>query len=225
LDPAPWILQVRIRNEVAALLLSRRWCVYEATPQTRSGKPQLALAPSLPAFSAGRLQSHIDVAGAQPGLLASCADTISQWMHSTPIDLAHIAAMATIASTLSGSMNAVWLDFLEENIPGSSARACVAKAACDYIFCATLFNSAYLALVPVITGLFSGASPEEALALWGWTSVGFQSSMLLEACTFSPYNVLAFRAVPPKLRPLSSAALSATCTIVISGLTMGFDWL
>ena len=46
--------------------------------------------------------------------------------------------------------------------------------------------------------------------------------MLIEACTFGPYNLCAFRLVPPRYRPLSAATVSATCTVALSGVTLGF---
>ena len=44
--------------------------------------------------------------------------------------------------------------------------------------------------------------------------------MMLEACTFTPYNLCAFKLVPPHMRPLAAAAVSATCTIVLSAITL-----
>jgi len=92
----------------------------------------------------------------------------------------------------------------------------------DYLLCATVVNSIYLAFVPVLTAAFSGAPPDVASAAQGWTDEGFQSAMTLEALTFAPYNLLQFRLIPPPVRPLASASLSAACTIVISSLTLGF---
>ena len=170
---------------------------------------------------------YVCTAGVQAAVLSSASDSISQAMHKLPVDGAHVTAMATIAFALSGSLNAVWLRILEEMIPGGDFPAVSTKTACDFFFCATMFNSAYLGLVPVLTALFSGTPPPEALALWGWNVADFQAAMLLEASTFSPYNLFAFRVVPPALRPLTSAMLSATCTIVMSGLTLGYgvSWL
>ena len=166
--------------------------------------------------------SHVAIAGLQTGLLSGAADVASQQMHGLPIDLAHVAAMATIAAALSGSLNAVWLGYLEDAFPGTSHGAILQKTLCDYIFCATSFNTAFLALVPVLTALYSGQPLDEALSLWGWSREGFQSCMLLELCTFSPYNLLAFRAVPLRFRPVTSSILSAVCTIVVSGVTLGY---
>merc|ERR1712046_111730 len=167
--------------------------------------------------------SYVFASGVQAMLLSSVSDAVSQSMHGLSIDAAHCAAMATIAFTLSGALNALWLRFLEERVPGSSMPAIATKTACDYCFCATQFNSAYIALVPVLTALYSGTPPDEAFQSWGWTAAGFKTTMILEASTFSPYNLFAFRVVPPQLRPVSSATLSAACTIVISGLTLGYE--
>ena len=176
-------------------------------------------------YDAASTESYVLTAGLQAAALSSLADGVSQSVHGLSVDFAHVAAMATIAFSLSGSLNAVWLRFLEEKIPGTSIAAISSKTFCDWLCCATFFNSAYLALVPVLTALYSGIPLEEASPLVGWSLGGFQAAMALEAITFSPYNLFAFRVVPPRLRPLTSAMLSATCTIVISGLTLGFPFL
>ena len=176
-------------------------------------------------YDAASTESYVLTAGLQAAALSSLADGVSQSVHGLSVDFAHVAAMATIAFSLSGSLNAVWLRFLEEQISGTSIAAISSKTFCDWLCCATFFNSAYLALVPVLTALYSGIPLEEASPLMGWSLGGFQAAMALEAITFSPYNLFAFRVVPPRLRPLTSAMLSATCTIVISGLTLGFPFL
>lgn len=191
----------------------------------RWGKKDEAAQPLEPA--ATYKDGYVLTAGIQSAMLSSVSDSISQMMHGLSVDVAHVAAMATIAFTLSGSLNAIWLRNLEDRIPGGDVAAIATKTACDFLFCATWFNSAYLGLVPVLTALYSGSPPSEALALWGWTAADFQAAMMLEASTFSPYNMFAFRVVPADLRPLTSAMLSATCTIVMSGLTLGYgvNWL
>lgn len=183
------------------------------------------LRPAAAALEVLSMDSYVMIAGAQACGLASAADAASQAALLGTVDPHHVAAMGTLAFTVSGSLNALWLQFLEEKTPGASFQACASKTACDFACCATLFNSAYLGFVPVLTALYAGVAFDEAWALCGWTKAGFQSAMMLEAITFTPYNMIAFRAVPPRLRPLSSALLSATCAIVVSGLTLGIDWL
>ena len=168
------------------------------------------------------LLAHTARAGVQAGFLACISDAISQHMHDMPLDGAHVAAMGAIAFSLSGALNAIWLDHLEAKIPGGEPRAVLSKTVCDYTCCATLFNSAYLFGVPFLTALFSGDAPPLHTLLDGWTVDGFRSAMSFEACTFVPYNLFAFRMVPPALRPTTSALLSATCAIVMSGLTLGY---
>jgi len=91
-----------------------------------------------------------------------------------------------------------------------------------YVHIARIHTYTNVRCVPILTALFSGASLEAASHAYGWTAADFSSTMRLEALTFAPYNLLQFRLIPPSLRPLASAALSAGCTIVISGLTLGF---
>ena len=46
--------------------------------------------------------------------------------------------------------------------------------------------------------------------------------MLLSLCTFQPYNLLQFSCVPPSLRPLGGACVSAASTVLLSGITLGY---
>lgn len=132
---------------------------------------------------------HTLKSGFQAGVLSLGSDAISQSMHGLTVDTAHCAAMATISFTLSGALNALWLRHLEEKIPGTEFPAVATKTACDFACCASIFNSAYLGLVPVLTAWYSGVPLAEAQTLWGWSVEGFQAAMLLEASTFSPYNL------------------------------------
>tara|TARA_B110001452_G_C15099014_1_gene383239 strand:- start:42 stop:689 length:648 start_codon:yes stop_codon:yes gene_type:complete len=173
----------------------------------------------------GREWEHaaIGVAGMQSALLGGTADAASQQLMWHSVDQSHVAAMAILAACLSGALNAMWLKRLEATVPGTSAGAVLQKTLLDYVCAGTIANSAYLVLVPLLTAALAGdvvpASGAELLA--GWTPEGFRSVMVLEACTFAPYNLLAFRCVPPELRPLTAAGVSATCTIVLSGITLG----
>ena len=165
---------------------------------------------------------HIEVASAQAGLLGASSDSICQVMHGLPLDASHVASMGVLAAALSGAWNAKWLETLENAVPGSSDRAVLTKTVADYCIAGVLANSAYLVAVPIVTALFAGAPLPEALALNGWTVEGFRYVMLVELCTFAPYNLCAFKLVPPRLRPLSAATVSASCAIAMSGVTLGF---
>ena len=165
-----------------------------------------------------------EVAGAQSGLLGASSDAICQHMHGLSLDGAHVLSMATLAAILSGVCNAKWLEALEASVPGASARAVVTKTVADFCIAGVIANSLYLIGVPALTDLYGGASLVDTLATAssGWTVEGFRAVMLIELCTFGPYNLCAFRLVPPRLRPLSAATVSATCAVALSGVTLGF---
>lgn len=165
-------------------------------------------------------------AAAQSLLLAGTADCVSQAMRG-PVELGHVAAMALAASVLSGACNAVWLRKLEEAWPGTGTSAVLRKSLADYLVCAPIVLSGYLVLVPLLTLLFRGASLDAvgtslSSAGSGWTHEGFQSAMLLNLCTFQPYNLLQFSCVPPSLRPLGGACVSAASTVLLSAITLGY---
>ena len=206
---------------------------HAAGPRRRvAAEPQLVLAPApLDASGTARAlglyrqlaespDSYAALAGVQAGVLACGSDVAAQRMHSLPLNLPHVFAMGTLGCLLSGAFNAVWLRQLEARFPGSGSDAIAAKTSTDYA-CATLINSAYLLAVPLLAAAFAGGGGEVGL-LDGWTTEGFRDVMLLELVTFTPYNLCAFKLVPPNLRPLTSAGLSAASTVVISGVTLGF---
>lgn len=164
---------------------------------------------------------HVALAGMQAGALGGISDAVSQRMHALPVDFAHVSAMAVLACLLSGALNAVWMRDLESRFPGPTKRAVALKTITDYCCCATSFNAAFLIFVPFLTAVFDGSSPEWA-PLESFNLADFASLMRLEACTFVPYNLCAFRLLPVDLRPLGSASLSAVCTIILSGVTLGY---
>ena len=168
---------------------------------------------------AGDLRAACTAAAAQSLLLAGTADCVSQAMHG-PVELGHVVAMALTASVLSGACNAAWLRKLEEAWPGTGTSAVLRKSLADYLVCAPIVLSGYLVLVPLLTLLFGGASLDAvgtslSSAGSGWTHEGFQSAMLLNLCTFQPYNLLQFSCVPPSLRPLGGACVSAASTVLL----------
>jgi len=175
---------------------------------------------------AGDTAAAMQAAAMQALVLAGTADSVSQSMHGA-VDVGHAAAMALTAATLSGACNALWLRKLEDTWPGTGTYAVVSKSLADYLVCAPLVLSGYLVLVPLLTLLFGGASLDAvgaslSSASFGWTQEGFQCAMLLNLCTFQPYNLLQFSCVPPSLRPLGGACVSAASTVLLSGITLGY---
>ena len=175
---------------------------------------------------AGDTAAAMQAAAMQALVLAGTADSVSQSMHGA-VDVGHAAAMALTAAALSGACNALWLRKLEDTWPGTGTHAVVSKSLADYLVCAPLVLSGYLVLVPLLTLLFGGASLDAvgaslSSASFGWTQEGFQCAMLLNLCTFQPYNLLQFSCVPPSLRPLGGACVSAASTVLLSGITLGY---
>jgi hypothetical protein len=66
--------------------------------------------------------------------------------------------MATVASTMSGVMNAIWLRQLEHNFPGTKTREVATKTLIHAIISASIINSTYLVGVPLFTEYFYGGS-------------------------------------------------------------------
>lgn len=162
--------------------------------------------------------AYVLMAAAQSCALGAAADAVSQKMLWHHVDVSHVGAMALLAACLSGGLNAVWLRQLEKRCPGKDTRAVLTKTLADYCIAGVIANSLYLIFVPLLTAAFAGDSTGALLD--GWTPEGFRAVMMLEACTFAPYNLCAFKLVPPHMRPLAAAAVSATCTIVLSAITL-----
>lgn len=191
--------------------------------------PSLILAPSptpgaLEVYHRLSRESAVLLAGVQSFVLATGADSASQFMHGGPVDPAHVAAMATSASLFSGAMNVPWLRSLEHHIPGTSTCAIGLKSLADFAICAPVVNSLYLYSVPLLTSWYGGQSLMNAggAAQCGWSAEALACAMLLNLCTFQPWNLVQFACVPPELRPLGGACVSATATIVLSGITLGY---
>ena len=200
-----------------------------ALQSMRVPPPSLILAPSptpgtLELYNRLSRESAVGLAGMQSFVLASVADSASQFMHGGPVDPAHVAAMATCASLFSGAMNVPWLQALEHHIPGSSLGAVGFKSLADFAICAPVVNSLYLAGVPLLTSLYGGHSVLDTVGAerCGWSAEALACAMLLNLCTFQPWNLVQFACVPPRLRPLGSACVSASATIVLSGITLGY---
>lgn len=173
-------------------------------------------------------ENYLALAFVQAGVLASSADIATQTMESAgriPIDYAHVAAMATVASTMSGVMNAIWLRQLEAKFPGTELKNVATKTLIHAIIIASIINSAYLAGVPLLSNyIYHGTGLPEDLSLVfsGWSMAEFIILTKLEIAMFIPYNTLAFKFVPPQVRPLTHAAISATFNIAVSAVTLGY---
>ena len=159
---------------------------------------------------------YLPMAAAQSGLLRGSADALGQFIvHPAAVDPLHVAAMGTLGFLVSGYGGAVWLRHLERKLGSGTAPSDVLrKTFTDYTCWAPCANSAYLFLVPLMTGHGDLADATSAL------QQGFLSVMLLEASIFMPYNLLAFNSIPAPLRPPSGSLLAAIFTIgfgIISG--------
>lgn len=196
-------------------------------------------------------EHYLPCAFAQAGVLASCADTATQLMQSGVVDPAHVTAMAVVAASMSGAANAVWLRQLEAAFPGKGTREVAAKTLIHAIIIASIINSVYLFGVPLLTQLMSEGTLGSAAPAWcasvppafqslgviatrchpagplgGWSVDEFVTLTKLEVCMFIPYNTLAFKFVPPQVRPLTHAMISATFNVAVSAVTLGFfdEW-
>jgi len=134
--------------------------------------------------------------------------------------------MATVASTMSGAANAVWLKQLEQAFPGRAAKEVMSKTLIHAVILASIINSAYLIGVPLFTHFYAdGVLPplsEPSAYFAGWTVDEFVTLTKLEICMFIPYNTLAFKFVPPRVRPLTHAMVSATFNVAVSAVTLGY---
>jgi len=161
----------------------------------------------------------------QAGFLASGADLTTQTLEgASPIDVSHLAAMATVASTMSGCMNAVCLRQLENAFPGTDTKEVASKTVIHAILVANIINSVYLIGVPLLTECYGkGVFPTDpSLILGGWKLEEFVTLTKLEVLMFIPYNTLAFKYIPPQVRPLTSATVSALFNVAISAVTLGY---
>lgn len=151
---------------------------------------------------------YLPMASAQSGLLRGVADAAGQTLcHPAYYDPTQTAAVAAIGLLVSGFGGAIWLQHLEKKLGSETSRGAVLrKTAADYCCWAPCANSAYLLLVPLLTG---HGLADSLVSLQG----GFLSVMLLEASMFMPYNLLAFNSIPAPLRPPAGSLLAACFTI------------
>ena len=165
---------------------------------------------------------YVPMACLQAAILAGGADIATQTLeHAQALDYSHVAAMSTVASTMSGGANAVWLRMLEDKYPGRETDAIIKKTMIHAVILASIINSAYLAGVPALTDIYSSGLPITD-GVEGWTLPEFVTLTKLEVCMFIPYNTLAFSFVPPRVRPLTHAMVSATFNVAVSAVTLGY---
>mmetsp|Transcript_2343 Transcript_2343/g.3486 ORF Transcript_2343/g.3486 Transcript_2343/m.3486 type:complete len:305 (-) Transcript_2343:190-1104(-) len=170
---------------------------------------------------------YLPMAFLQAGILASSADMMTQTLEGSTLasmNYAHVFAMASIASSMSGAMNAIWLKQLEAAFPGKAAKEVFAKTMIHAVILASIINSAYLVGVPYLTDhVYLTLDSFSPAALTGnWNMDEFITLTKLEICMFIPYNTLAFKFVPPSVRPLTHAAVSATFNVAVSAVTLGY---
>ena len=165
---------------------------------------------------------YVPMACLQAAVLAGGADIATQTLeHAQALDWSHVGAMSTVASTMSGGANAVWLRMLEDQYPGRETDAIFKKTMIHAVILASIINSAYLAGVPALTDIYSTGLPITE-GVEGWTVPEFITLTKLEVCMFIPYNTLAFSFVPPRVRPLTHAMVSATFNVAVSAVTLGY---
>uniref|UniRef100_A0A7S1FNR1 Uncharacterized protein n=1 Tax=Corethron hystrix TaxID=216773 RepID=A0A7S1FNR1_9STRA len=177
-------------------------------------------------------EHYLLMAFLQAACLASAADVTTQALESGAgaVDFRHVAAMATVASIMSGFMNAVWLRQLEGAFPGTQTKEVVIKTLIHAVIIASIINSAYLVFVPIFTEYFFCAGGGAGFGFTDLPSVAFGKFEMdefitltkLELLMFVPYNTLAFKLIPPQVRPLTHAAVSATFNVAVSAVTLGY---
>jgi len=253
---------------VPALKASAELSTSLPRPSSASVLPDLAAVAK--GYSSLTKEHYLPMAFAQAGVLASCADIMTQTMQSGAVDLGHVGAMALVASTMSGAWNAICLRQLESAFPGTGGREVAFKTLIHAIIIASIINSAYLVGVPLLTRLAAeGSLAPHAVPAWcstwqdysarvatldrsgplwtalasvqhlgvfeqcatpgmfsGWTTDEFVTLTKLEVAMFIPYNTIAFKFVPPQVRPLTHAMISATFNVAVSAVTLGYfdEW-
>lgn len=87
---------------------------------------------------------------------------------------------------------------------------------------ASIINSVYLVGVPFLTTCFAEAALPVHALFSGWSVDEFITLTKLEIAMFIPYNTVAFKYVPPRVRPLTHAIISATFNVAVSAVTLGY---
>ena len=144
------------------------------------------------AYSRISSEYYLAVAYAQAACLASAADIGTQSLEGHPLQLAHVAAMALVAASMSGAANAIWLRQLEAAFPGKGTMPVVAKTMIHAVILASIINSAYLVGVPLLTaygdlGVLPDVLHHPATLLDGWELDEFITLTKLELCMFGTH--------------------------------------
>lgn len=215
----PRLGQLQTRNE----LRDRAIDLKQTSARTFTSSPKAAgdlvkAASSLAGdFISSELQ-YLSTLFVQAGILGGVSDAISQTIDGVPVNGAHVVAMALSASVLGGIFDTIWLQTIEREVPGTNIAAVLTKTVADFVIAGSLVNSAYLLGVPILTAALSGMPLPHPL-FEGWTLDQFSSAMRTEAFTYTPYDLFAFRLIPPEFRPITMAVVSAINTIILSGIT------
>ena len=168
-------------------------------------------------------RNFLTLAFFQAAILASGADILTQTMESGSVDYSHVAAMATIAATMSGVFNAMCLRELEAQWPGKGNIEVAMKTIIHATIIASIINSAYLACVPLLADdIYQWTGLPDGNPLSAWNLPEFITLTKLEIAMFIPYNTLAFSFVPPQVRPLTHAMISASFNVAVSAVTLGY---
>jgi hypothetical protein len=211
--------------------LSQSTQVNDASKLSSASSLSASLSTFTSKYSQLTQEHYLVMAFLQAGVLASSADIATQTLEGmSPIYTGHVLAMATVASTMSGAMNAIWLRQLEATFPGTATKEVATKTLIHATIIAFIINSAYLVGVPLFSEyLFPPAGQafhlppmDLEVLLSGWSLDEFIILTKLEICMFIPYNTLAFKYIPPSIRPLTHAAISATFNVAVSAVTLGY---
>lgn len=174
--------------------------------------------------------NYLAMAFVQSGVIACGADIITQKLAgANQVDYAHVLGIMAVAATASGSMNAFFLRKLENAFPGSATKEVATKAIISTLFLGGAINAAYLVGVPLLSSTIfaqGGAArlpPMDAATIFkGWTKKEFLTLTKIECLMFLPYHSLAFKVVPPQLRPLTQAGMAGTFNVAVSAVTLGY---
>ena len=227
-EPSSFVVRIdsgaNEKSKFSSLQLSSRSeeLVVSGPPRSASASPDLMrqLTVGYKWFSK---RNFLTLAFTQAAILAGGADILTQTMESGSVDISHVAAMATIASTMSGVFNAMCLRQMEAKWPGKGNAEVAIKTVFHATIIASIINSAYLAGVPLLSdNIYQWTGLPDGNPLGAWNLPEFITLTKLEVAMFIPYNTLAFSFVPPQVRPLTHALISASFNVAVSAVTLGY---
>lgn len=173
-------------------------------------------------------EHYLLMALVQSGAIATVADVITQKMEGLPnIDFSHVLAISCVASVFSGAFNAFWLRRIERAFPGKAPNDVFTKAMISTVLLGGAINAAYIVGIPLFESTIFAQGVhlpplDPKILLAGWSSEEFITLTKIECVMFLPYHLLAFNLIPPQLRPLTQAGMSATFNVMVSAVTLGF---